>query len=106
VAASIDQNESSLLKKLVGDQQAPIGEAATQEEEMEEGRMEVEEKKTRPEAGPYSPGLCLEPSTQEFFRCVNGNRSMRSTEDSDGDFFATPGKPLVFSLFLFNHTRI
>jgi len=102
VAARIDQSESSLLRELVGDEEAlrevemgddsgseltelesSVGEAMEVEEEEWEGKN-----RGRPNFRRAAPGAQRQQSMQEFFR--HGN-----TYGHDDDIFWTPGKQVM-----------
>jgi len=103
VAASIDQSESSLLKELVGDEEAlrkvEMGDDSRSElTELESslgGEMEEEEwegkNRGRPNFRRAAPGAQQQQSRQEFF--WRGNLNGHSNNDGDEDnIFTTPGK--------------
>jgi len=103
VAASIDQSESSLLRELVGDEEAlrevemgdDSGSELTELESSLGGEMKEEEwegkNRGRPNFRRAAPGAQRQQSTQEFFR--RGNLNGHGNDDGDEDnIFATPGK--------------
>ena len=97
VTADAGQNESALLRELVGDQEEEMGDASSGLPDLESGAEEEMDKKGtgRPNfvRAATGAGRRVE-STQEFFRPGNKNRTKQNGRENDDNdnFFAAPRK--------------